>query len=341
RKPIKKATSPQVVEKVDDQKHETVIETEEAANQKEHSIDQLLQNIDRTIETVRGLPGFDTLIDDLQEKKSSLENRSYTIALFGAFSAGKSSFANALMADQVLPVSPNPTTATVNRIRPVTEENKHRTVVVTLKDDAVLTNELKQITKAFTPQADNFHNLLQWVEKENIYDHPELNSMYQAFLHAMSDRYDYSKDYIRKTIEISLDVFPVYVADETKACYVESIDLYYDCDLTREGVTLVDTPGADSVNARHTNVAFDYIKHADAILYVTYYNHALSRADKDFLMQLGRVKEAFELDKMFFIINAADLAQDEEELKMVTDYVENELRQLGIRLPRLYPVSSK
>ena len=341
RKPVKKATSPHVVNNVKEQTVDTVIETEEADHNKEHSIHQLLQDIDRTIETVEEMPGFDTLIKDLNEKKSSLENRSYTIALFGAFSAGKSSFANALMADQVLPVSPNPTTATVNRIRPVTEENKHRTVMVTLKDDAVLTNELKQITKTFTPQADNFHDLLQWVDKENIYDHPELNSMYQAFLHAMSDGYDYSKDYIGKTIEISLDEFPAYVADETKACYVESIDLYYDCDLTREGVTLVDTPGADSVNARHTNVAFDYIKHADAILYVTYYNHALSRADKDFLMQLGRVKEAFELDKMFFIINAADLAQDEEELNMVTDYVENELRQLGIRLPRLYPVSSK
>src|SRR5699024_5703497 len=255
--------------------------------------------------------------------------------------AGKSSFANALMADNVLPVSPNPTTATVNRIRPVTEENKHRTIVVTLKDDTVLANELQQITKTFSPQGDNFHDLLKWVEKENIYDHPELNNMYQAFLHAMSDGYEYSKEFIGKTKTITLDEFPAYVADETKACYVESIDLYYDCDLTREGVTLVDTPGADSVNARHTNVAFDYIKHADAILYVTYYNHALSRADKDFLMQVGSVKEAFELDKMFLIIHDADLAQDEEELKMVNDYVENELRQLGIRLPRLYPVSSR
>ncbi|WP_449441895.1 hypothetical protein [Ureibacillus acetophenoni] len=28
------------------------------------------------------------------------------------------------------------------------------------------------------------------------------------------------------------------------------------------GVTLVDTPGADSINARHTGVAFDYIRNA-------------------------------------------------------------------------------
>ncbi|UTW70994.1 dynamin family protein [Anaerobacillus sp. HL2] len=38
------------------------------------------------------------------------------ISLFGAFSAGKSSFANAILGENVLPVSPNPTTATVSTV---------------------------------------------------------------------------------------------------------------------------------------------------------------------------------------------------------------------------------
>src|SRR5690625_3730371 len=107
------------------------------------------------------------------------------------------------------------------------------------------------------------------------------------------------------------------------------------------GITLVDTQGAVSVNARHTDVAFEYIKYADVILYVTYYNHALSRSDKDFLGQLGRVKETFELDKMFFIINAADLASNDKELDLVKDYVEEQLVGLGIRFPQIYALSSK
>src|SRR5699024_2815431 len=114
-----------------------------------------------------------------------------------------------------------------------------------------------------------------------------------------------------------------------------------DCDLTRKGITLVDTPGADSVNARHTNVAFDYIKEADAILYVTYYNHAITSGDKDFLIQLGRVKEAFEMDKMFFIVNATDLAESKSDLELVIKYVSEQLLQFGIRNPKIYPVSSK
>jgi hypothetical protein len=122
---------------------------------------------------------------------------------------------------------------------------------------------------------------------------------------------------------------------------VEYIELFYSNPLTDQGIVFVDTPGADSINARHTGVAFDYIKNADAILFVTYYNHAFSQADREFLLQLGRVKDSFELDKMFFIVNAADLASSEEELEGVVKHVEANLMGHGIRRPRIYPVSSQ
>ncbi|MFC3038867.1 dynamin family protein [Virgibacillus xinjiangensis] len=305
------------------------------------SVHDVLQDIEKTIQTINGLPGFQGHIDDLRSKQNRLTDRSFTIALFGAFSAGKSSFANALLGQQALPVSPNPTTAAVNRIRPVTKDHPHGTVTVKIKDHEAIKNDLLLMTKIFQPEDKKTEELLEWIEKEGIHRNNKLDSMYQSYLTAMLRGYSQIKDRIGNQVDITLDEFSAYVTDETKACYIESIDLYFDSSLTRQGITLVDTPGADSVNARHTNVAFDYIKHADAILYVTYYNHALSRADKDFLMQLGRVKEAFELDKMFFIVNAADLAADEEELSMVTNYVEEQLVELGIRFPRLFPVSSK
>src|SRR5699024_11996403 len=116
---------------------------------------------------------------------------------------------------------------------------------------------------------------------------------------------------------------------------------YFDCALTRKAVILIDTPGADSVNARHTNAAFDYFKEADAILYVTYYNHTITKGDRDFLIQLGRVKVSFEMDKMFFIVNASALAESQDDLKLVVDYVSDPLLQYGIRNPRIFPVSSK
>ncbi len=59
------------------------------------------------------------------------------------------------------------------------------------------------------------------------------------------------------------------------------------------------------------------------------------------MLQLGRVKDSFELDKMFFfLVNAADLASSAEELQGVVSHVEANLVQHGIRNPRIYPVSS-
>lgn len=137
-----------------------------------------------------------------------------------------------------------------------------------------------------------------------------------------------------------MDEYRAYVAEEQKSCFVDSIDLYYNCELTSQGIILVDTPGADSINARHTGVTFNYMKNADALVFVTYYNHAFSQGDRQFLNQLGRVKDAKSLDNMFFVINAADLASSEEELELVKEHVTNQLQHNGVRVPKVYPVSS-
>src|SRR5690625_4092883 len=305
------------------------------------NVETIIDMIDQTTDALQEMPAFQSIIEEIRTKRNRLDNRELTIALFGAFSAGKSSFSNALFGEQILPVSPNPTTAVISRISPTTSKHQHGTVIITCKDDATLTEDLTYITKDLEPDAEHFHDLVDWIKRGHIQYNPALNNTYQSYLHAVLKGYEDHQDLLGKTIEISLEDFAAYVTDESKACYIETVDLYYDCALTQKGITLVDTPGADSVNARHTNVAFDYIKEADAILYVTYFNHAITSADRDFLIQLGRVKEAFELDKMFFIVNASDLAQNENDLQLVLRYVEDQLLQFGIRHPKIFPVSSK
>lgn len=139
---------------------------------------------------------------------------------------------------------------------------------------------------------------------------------------------------------VDLEEYRGLVAEETRACFVQGIDLYYACPLTESGIVLVDTPGADSLHARHTGVTFNYMKNADAICFVTYYNHAFSKADRGSLAQLGRIKDSFALDKMFFIINASDLASGEDELEEVREHVAQNLRAGGLRSPRIYALSS-
>ncbi|GHH98249.1 dynamin family protein [Neobacillus kokaensis] len=291
---------------------------------------------------ISDLPGFKKLSAELTEKASRLENKGFTIALFGAFSAGKSSFANALMGEKVLPVSPNPTTAAINKIKPVTPHYKHGTALVKFKESAAMLEDVNRSLKVFDLEAKDFYEAAEVISQIMLEKGQAgvLEKTHFAFLKAFTKGYASFVSRLGTVLETDLSEFNEFVALEEKSCYVEWIELYYDCELTRKGITLVDTPGADSINARHTGVAFDYIKNSDAILFVTYYNHAFSKADREFLIQLGRVKESFQLDKMFFIINAIDLAEDEEEKDAVCDYVKEQLMKYGIRNPHLYPLSS-
>jgi small GTP-binding protein len=282
--------------------------------------------------------GFRRTAGYLRGKRERISNQSFTIALFGAFSAGKSSFANALLGRSVLPVSPNPTTASINRICPVSDHHVHETADIHFKSPQQMLGDLNHSLSHFGEKADSLESVYSLIP--SILQSKDRENVHRSFLSAFHSGYEKLAADLGSVKQVPIDEYCTYVANESRSCFVESIDLYYDCPLTRQGITLVDTPGADSINARHTGVAFEYIKNADAVLFVTYYNHAFAKADREFLIQLGRVKDSFELDKMFFIVNAIDLAANEGEKDEVLGYVESQLLQYGIRFPRIYGVSS-
>jgi len=295
----------------------------------------------RTANAVGKINGFEEVSTYLMKKVSRLQDQDFTIALFGAFSAGKSSFSNALLGAKVLPVSPNPTTAAINKIRPATKEHPHETADVQLKTKEQLLDDIQNAYESIglsITSLDEAFNRSEEGLQVKLTD--ERLNVHKSFIRAYAKGYPAYKDKLGQMIRVNRTEFELFVAEESRSCFVDNIDFYYDCPLTRMGVTLVDTPGADSINARHTGVAFDYIRNADAILFITYYNHAFAKADREFLIQLGRVKDAFELDKMFFIVNAIDLASTKDEEEDVKNYVRNELQRFGIRFPKIYGVSS-
>ncbi|WP_280160322.1 dynamin family protein [Priestia megaterium] len=312
-----------------------VSQPEEAVH--ETGTEKVLQDVSAVLEQLRSFGKLDRFINRLQEKRKKLSNQTFTVALFGAFSAGKSSFANALIGERLLPVSPNPTTATINKIMPPTEKRPHKTAVVQMKTNEQMIQDLNGALKLFHHEVESIDEALTIIPTLQATEELQLHL---SFLQAVEKGYGEVKQHIGSEVVVDTEGFHDYVAKEEKACFVQFINLYYDCEFTRLGIKLVDTPGADSINARHTGVAFEYIKNADAILFVTYYNHAFSKADREFLIQLGRVKDVFALDKMFFLVNAADLASSDTELQLVQTYVKEQLEQYGIRFPRLYPVSS-
>ncbi|AZK47256.1 dynamin family protein [Paenibacillus lentus] len=291
-------------------------------------------------EALAPYPAFGSGVRELRARAAALRGGRFTVALFGAFSAGKSSFANALLGAQVLPVSPHPTTAAINRIIAPEGDMKHGQAAITFKTAEAMREDLAYSFEALQLGAWKESNWLSEVKKLRAPDVPPSGRAHFSFLKAAALGWEQNAPRLGSCELTGLEQFAEYVSEESRACFVAGIDLYYSCPLTEQGIVIVDTPGADSIHARHTGVTFEYMKNSDALLYVTYYNHAFSRADRQFLSHLGRVKGSFALDKMFFIVNAADLAATPGELSSVVEHVEGGLRAAGIESPQIYPVSS-
>lgn len=326
-------------------------ESEQEKPQKQTEQHQMRQS--QHVTTAQSIDQFEQLsqillpLDALKSQRKSFEKRTkrlqakeFTLALFGAFSSGKSSFANALVGRKVLPSSPTPTTATINKLTRPTEDHPHESVKVVFKTEQDILEELNQILgfsiseekgETFTSKLEQTLKKRQLEQDHRIIVEHFLQA-HTRFLHHITKQ---------TPLHVTLQELRPYVAEEAVSCVVKEVTVYLSTPLTDKGLTIVDTPGASSMNKRHTEIAFQYMKDADALLYLTYYQHSFSKADRSFLRKLGLVKDSFSMDKMFFIINAADLAKDQAELDTVFDYVNNELTKEGIRNPNLHHVSSK
>ncbi|WP_178075979.1 dynamin family protein [Paenibacillus oralis] len=285
-------------------------------------------------------PAFGTGVRELTRRAAELRSGTFTAALFGAFSAGKSSFASALLGEAVLPVSPHPTTAAIIRVMAPKGGQRHNSASIRFKSREAMVEDLAYSFGALGLGGWQEKSWLETVKRLEAAEIPAAGRAHFSFLKAAAAGWEAAGSLLGQSIVADAAEFGRFAAEEEKACFVADIDFYYACPLTEQGIVLVDTPGADSIHARHTGVTFQYMKNSDAIIFVTYYNHAFSRADKQLLSQLGRMKGSFALDKMFFVVNAADLSASDDELAAVVEYVRDGLQTAGIREPNLFALSS-
>lgn len=277
------------------------------------------------------IPLLESYAKRLVEKAKQLDNQTYTVTLFGAFSAGKSSVANALLGEEWIVSSPHPTTAAITEIRLPERAEDEETMFVRFKSWERLTNDLRPYfgDEYTVTNVSQLHKTLQVSSKKS------------PFLEALRTGLAEWGAAIGTDRHASLSELACFTAQERTSCFVDTVTLYKTCPLTEAGIVLRDTPGIDSVNTRHTSVAFDLLRTSDAILYVTYYSHAFARADEEFLRQIGRLLDGDAIGMLTFLVNAADLAETTEELDSVVKFVERELAKVGIRQPALYPISAK
>jgi small GTP-binding protein len=102
-------------------------------------------------------------------------------------------------------------------------------------------------------------------------------------------------------------------------------------------LTLVDTPGTNSIVQEHQRITEDFVPRSDLVLFVTSYDRPLTESERRFLSYIredwGR--------RLVFVVNKADLAESDADLQQVIDYVQTGCREeLGFE-PDVFPVSAR
>lgn len=305
----------------------------------DQSVQPLLSRLDQAIDQLQTLPEAARWQSELIELRTRLAGQNRLIAVFGAFSAGKSSLLNAVLSEPLLAVSPNPTTAAVTQIRAGDETLMDATV--TAKTEAQLWDDVREAALQVHLDPENLPDVIERANALRIPDLPAQARRPASFLKSVAAGYADMAGRLGSTWTVPIDELRTYTANEQVACFLQQVDVSQRAAFLERGFVLVDTPGVDSIHRRHTDVAFQYMRKADAIVFVLYYTHAFSRVDKDFLLQLAGVQDVSELDKLFVVINAVDLAKSDEEREAVRARVVDELRRAGIRQPRVFEVSSQ
>ena len=104
-----------------------------------------------------------------------------------------------------------------------------------------------------------------------------------------------------------------------------------------KNVALVDTPGTNSIVQEHQKVTEDFIPRSDLVLFITSYDRPLTESERRFLEFIredwGR--------RLVFIVNKADLARSEEDLREVVEHVKSGCRDLLSFEPEVFPVSAE
>ena len=112
------------------------------------------------------------------------------------------------------------------------------------------------------------------------------------------------------------------------------LEQFYPIEFLRN-ITLVDTPGTNSIVQRHQEITEDYIPRADLVLFVTSIDRPLSESERRFLEYIREWGK-----KIVFVLNKVDTKSD-EEIAQVIDYLKTNTRSIFGFDPTIFPVAAK
>ena len=289
-------------------------------------------DIQNALQVVEDVPLFDRTKKDIKDTMHRLNNQITKIGVFGTFSAGKSSLINALLGGQYLVSSPNPTTAATTELS-YGEESQ-----ITLKSSEQLLDEVNNVLEYYNASYDSLESFIN-SDLKKLKTQLEKNQL--AFIDAIEKHYDMYLDMLNEgeVHTVSQEDVKKWSAEDEYATFVKTVHLNLPLEWLK-GKIIVDSLGLHSNNQRHTNETEQILTSSDLILYVSYFNHSFTDNDKAFIEHMKAMNQLNENQAFKMVINAVDLAENEDDLNAVRDYVADALGQVNLH-SEIFSVSSR
>jgi len=281
---------------------------------------------------IKDIPLFKQTKMDIQDTLKRMNQNIVKIAVFGTFSAGKSSLINALLGDTYLVSSPNPTTAAT------TELSYGEQSYITLKTNDQLVAELNDILKYHHLSFDSLEALLK-SDLNQIKQKLPKNQL--AFINAIEKHASLYQTMLTQGTKHNIEQAEIkkWSSEDAYAAFVKTVHLKLPIEWLQDKI-IVDSLGLHSNNQRHTNETEQILTSADLILYVSYFNHSFTDNDKAFIEHMKAMNQLNDHQSFKMIVNAIDLAESKNDIDSVKEYVFNALNQVGLK-SEIYTVSSR
>ncbi|HDE5422295.1 TPA: dynamin family protein [Staphylococcus aureus] len=289
-------------------------------------------DIQKALDIISDVPLFKRTKQDIHETLTRIDNKLIKIGVFGTFSAGKSSLINALLGEHILVSSPNPTTAATTEISYRDES------YITLKSQSQLLDEINAVVEY---QDMSYSTIEEFINSDLEKLKSHLNKNQLAFIQAVEKHYKLYVNMLENGEKhaINQQELKKWSAEDEYATFVKTVHIALMHDWLK-GKIIVDSLGLHSNNQRHTNETEQILTSSDLILYVSYFNHSFTDNDKSFIEHMKDMNQLNENQAFKMVINAADLAESQDDLEAVETYVSDALRQVNLQSD-IFAVSSR
>jgi GTP-binding protein EngB required for normal cell division len=117
---------------------------------------------------------------------------------------------------------------------------------------------------------------------------------------------------------------------------VLALHLLYPCELLRDGLILVDTPGFGSTYTHNTAVTLEYLAKVDAAVVVFSVDPPITEVEANFIRDIQK-----DIPQLMFVLNKADLLSD-EEIEAARRFLRDELaNRLGLADCNVFPLTTR